>query len=80
MLTRSSAGCIPRARVICMAGRYADHGMGAIQLSGGIALGLLKGHLFVVVGFWLLQPATLQSGCLSRQPITQTAKQSLGGS
>jgi hypothetical protein len=39
-----------------------------------------RGHLFVVVGFWLLQPATLQSGRLSRQPITQTAKQSLGGS
>jgi hypothetical protein len=63
-----------------MDGRYADHVMGAIQLSGGIELGLLKGHLFVVVGFWRLQPATLQSGCLSRQPITQTAKQSLGGS
>jgi hypothetical protein len=46
-------GCTPRARVICMAGRYADHVMGAIQLSGGIELGLLKGHLFVVVGFWL---------------------------
>jgi hypothetical protein len=45
---------------------------------GEIEFGFFEGHLFVVVGYWLLQPATLQSGCLSRQPITQTTKQSLG--
>jgi hypothetical protein len=33
----------------------------------------------VVVGSWLLQPITLHSGCLSRQPIIQTAKQLFGG-